>query len=207
MLICLFPVIIYDLTSKNSETSGITSYLAIYYHGIHLVRIMQLLHDAFIEFAAIFRFSKIADYFDYLLVPIFALVYLYKKLDRKKIVMVYMISIWFLVPWIAFSTYAGELTNYYFWITRTTALIVLSYLLYRIFKIKTIFPKLIVISFLAYLSYLNFSDFFTHQPSFEYQKEKTNVFLDIINNNKTPYNIHAGESYIYYYYHNYLKIK
>ena len=205
-LICLSPVIIYDISSKNSETNGITSYLAIYYHGIHLVRIMQLLHDGFIEFAAIFRFSKIADYFDYLLVPIFSIVYLYKKLNKNRIILVYMISIWFLVPWIAFSTYAGELTNYYFWITRPAALIVLSYLLYKIFEIKNIFPKIIVILFLAYLSYLDFYDFFASIPSFEYKREKANVFLDIKNNNKTPYNIHAGESYIYYYYE-YLKIK
>lgn len=44
-------------------------------------------------------------------------------------------------------------------------------------------------------------------PSFEYKREKANVFLNIKNNNQTSYNIHASESYIYCHCHNYLKVK
>ncbi len=202
----LSPVIYFDLTSKNSESHGIISYLIAYYHGIHLVRILQITHDAFLEFFIIFR-TRYADYFDFLLVPIFVGIYLYKNINRERLLLCYMVCIWFLVPWLAFATYSGELTNYYLWITRPVALMVISYFAYRIFILPTIIPKLALAVGLIFLAYIHLTNFFNTPAGFELTRAYKNVTPVIQNKQKVNYNIHAPESYLYYYYGTYLKEK
>lgn len=196
-LIIVSPMIFSEITSKHSESSNLGKYLQTYYHGIHFTRMMQLIHDAFIEFTLILRQSSV--FLGPLLLLAFNALYIFPKPTKNKLIFVYLEILWFLVPWIVFSTYKGELTNYYFYLTRPLVLMVISYLLYRAFIVKNIIPKLLVIIYLSYFSYININDFMSEKPS-EYTKKVGEVKEKIQRGEQIKLYENIPESYLFYYY-------
>src|SRR5258708_591769 len=153
LIASLIPNIIYELQTKHSESSSMKTFGGSYYHGFHIRRVIQIIGDAFIQFQAYFTFDlfTIAKYF---LVPIFFVVYLWKQLANPKIKLCYLVLLWFIVPWFVFATYSGEITDYYFASNRFIALLIIAYLLYRIFAIN-IFFKIIIIGVLLLYGFFN----------------------------------------------------
>ncbi len=191
------PMIFSEMISKHSESSNMTKYIQTYYHGLHFVRLLQLTHDAFIEFTLILRESSV--FLGPVLLVLFNVLYFFTKPTKNKFIFVYLEALWFMVPWVVFSTYKGELTNYYFFMTRPVVLIVVSYLLYRIFIVHNIIPKLLVIGYLGYFIYININDFI-HQDSTQYLVKLENVKNAIQRGEKIKLYENIPESYFYYYY-------
>jgi hypothetical protein len=196
-LVFIIPNFLAEISSKNSNTNSLVSYVNTYYHGFHLTRVLQLTHDAFIEFQLIMR-GWFRD-MNYLLVLAFYAVYFFIKPTRKKFIMSYLIGLWFIVPWFVFATYKGEISNYYFFSTRPIVLAILAYLTYWIFSIKNIIPKIAIIIFWLYFSYVNIANFFA--PDHGNLDEATSIAKTAIERGQKidayPY---TPESYLYYYY-------
>ena len=196
-LVFIIPNFLAEISSKNSNTNSLVSYVNTYYHGFHLTRVLQLTHDAFIEFQLIMR-GWFRD-MNYLLVLAFYAVYFFIKPTRKKFIMSYLIGLWFIVPWFVFATYKGEISNYYFFSTRPIAILILAFLTYWIFSIKNIIPKIAIIIFWLYFSYVNVANFFA--PDHGNLDEATAIAKTAIKEGRKidayPY---TPESYLYYYY-------
>lgn len=197
-LIWLVPNAISLLQSKAEQSSQILRYFNTYYHGIHLKRIFQLLGDALIQFEPYFTFSALKS-LKFILLPLFFFIYLYESLSRKRLILSYLMLLWFLVPWFVLATYSGEISDYYFSINRFLALIALSYLIFRLFEIKSIILKICIIIFAFYYSLFSLQKFFS----------SSNIGLDIhskevkeaIRNGKViEFKEGDPDSYLYYIY-------
>jgi 4-amino-4-deoxy-L-arabinose transferase-like glycosyltransferase len=196
-LLFMVPNIISEISKGSSETGNLLAYVNTYYHGFHLTRVLQLTNDAFIELQLIMK-GWFHD-MNYLVVIAFFIVYLFSKRSRGKYIMSYLIALWLIVPWFAFSVYKGEISNYYFFSTRPIAILILAYLTYRIYNVRNILPKIAIIIFWLYFSYVNVSRFFI--PTHGNLKENTDRVKEILQRREEikdyPF---TPESYLKYYY-------
>src|SRR3989344_8115897 len=94
-LVIMLPSIIHMIINRGGV--DLISYLGMFYHGLNLTRVMQLTSDAFIQFEQILFFPqlKILGFF---LLALFGLAYLKEKLNRDRILFIYLAALWFLVP-------------------------------------------------------------------------------------------------------------
>lgn len=197
-VIWLIPNFISEFNNAASSSKNIFSYVGTYYHGFHLTRFIQVAKDAFIENEAIISF-KYLKFLKYLLYPIFVFAFLFRNKERAKFIIIYLVGIWFLVPWVVFSVYRGEISNYYFSLTRPFVLIMLSYILLWIYSFRTPITKVLVLILLFYYTLINVNNFFhaRYQGLF-YHREKT---LEAIKNNKKiDFAPGDPESYLFYVY-------
>lgn len=163
-IITALPVII-GLTQVNQSGGGVIAYLQENYHGIYARRIVQVAHDAFIQFQAILYFKPLG-YVSFIFLPLFLIVYLYKDRTRKKILFSYLTCMWFIVPWIAFSTYRGEISDYYFFLTRPIAIMILAFLTYKAIQYRWYVGIVVVAFWLAFI-FVNLREFF-REPENEF---------------------------------------
>lgn len=197
-IVWLIPNFLYDLMSKGAPTRNMLGYVDTYYHGVHLRRILQLAPDAFIEFNSIVQF-RIVEIIKYAIVPIFVSFYFIKNKNKKTFTISYLIALFFLIPWFIFSVYKGEISNYYFSLTRPFALIIFAYFSVKIFSQKSILPKIAITFFWLYFSIINIQKFFVpvYRP-LAYYKEK--VQSEIKQGREIEFSQSLPESYIYYFY-------
>lgn len=194
----LIPNILSELNSSASSTRNMLGYIDTYYHGIHARRIFQLASDAFLEFAALLWFPFL-NFLKYALLPLFGLVFLWRNYTKERLILFYLFCIWILVPWLVFSTYSGEITNYYFSMTRPITILAVSYIFIWVLKRKNFVLKLFVVSFLAYYGYSNITYFLAHKiQGLDYHRKK--VLAIIEKGEKVEFQQGLPESYIYYYY-------
>lgn len=196
-ILLISPIIISELTSGNKGTNNLSQYLQTYYHGFHLTRVMQLTHDAFIEFELILK-GWLKD-LNYILLFVFGFIYFLLKPTRKKFIMCYLIGLWFIVPWFIIATYKGEISNYYFFINRPIVLMVLAYISYFLLSQKQIFLKLLVIGFWIYFGYINTSDFLKEGKS-DYEENRKKALERVADGNIVKPYQNIQESYLYYYF-------
>jgi len=196
-LLCLMPNIVYQLNQKGAN-GAFSGYLTNNYHGFHLRRVLQLTHDALIQFNP-YLVIKEGEYAKYLLFPLFFLVFLYKKITRNNLVFCYLILLWFIVPWFVFATYTGELSDYYFSINRFIVLLVLSYFVYRVWSLKFLVAKAIVIIFLITYCAYNFALFLNYHNDNNLVAEEKSVVQRINNGEHLQWQQGVPEVYIYYY--------
>jgi 4-amino-4-deoxy-L-arabinose transferase-like glycosyltransferase len=196
-MLFLIPNILTEVYSKNSQTNSLVGYLNTYYHGFHLTRVLQLAHDAFVEFQLIMMgwFHDL----NYLLVIVFFIIYFFLKPSRKKFIMSYLVVLWFVVPWFVFATYKGEISNYYFFSTRPLAILILAYLTYWIFSFKNYFIKIAIVIFWLYFSYVNIRLFFSTPPG-DMKEHIANAKSAITKGQFIDAFPYTPESYLYYYY-------
>lgn len=159
-LVWLLPNIFAEFSTKKSNVSSIVNYLQTYYHGFHLRRFFQIIGDAFIEFESIF-ILKIFKLLKFLFLPAFLHFYFSENKSKARFIFCYLAIVWFLVPWFTFSTYSGEISNYYFMINRPIIIIILSYLSLRLFENKIIIAKVGIICFWVYYLVTNTQYFVT----------------------------------------------
>lgn len=200
ILIFLFflPNLIANLQAHNSQGSNLANYLHTYYLGFHLRHVLQLTHDGFIEFFAILRFH-LADTLSWIFLPIFSVLYIRKQKDSNSKKLVYLSWLWVIIPWFAFSTYSGELSNYYFYMTRPIALIVFAYLTYMLLIQRYLLVKLCVIGFWMYFIYTNSLDF-VHPPNNGLRDAEKSAKSHIISNTPILLYQNIPDSYLYWYY-------
>ncbi len=158
LVLFFIPNIIYDALHKGTSSRHLTTYLNEYYHGFHLTRVVQLAKDAFIEFAAIFDNFYIKQ-LRYVFLPVFVLVFLRDSFARQRLLFVYLVVLWFVVPWAVFSVYKGEISNYYFTLTRPITVMMLAYITVWIYRQKYFIARLGVVCFWSFFCVVNIFQF------------------------------------------------
>ncbi|MDP2638357.1 MAG: glycosyltransferase family 39 protein [Candidatus Levybacteria bacterium] len=196
-LVWFIPNIVYQM-QNSSQLSNLSQYLNTYYHGLHLQRFMQLTGDGLIQFNPFLSFDVLKS-LKVLIIPIFLFVLLRKKLSRDKIVLSFMILVFFLVPWVVFSTYKGEISDYYFSINRFISLLILCYLLVRLLYVRYLIIKIITVGFIAYYSFFNISVILNYNDEGGLRKRFEKARFYVENNQRIEFQEGVPEVYIYYY--------
>lgn len=158
----LIPNIIFSLETNNSSGNHLIYYISSTFQMFHGRHFLQLLHDAFIQFDLIFSLGWFSRF-----VPLILLACLYilavKNASTQTRIVAYLIGIWVLVPWIAFTLYTGELTDYYFSVTRPIALTSGAFLIVWLWQRKHFIWKIALFCFLSYALYSNIINFLSPQ--------------------------------------------
>ncbi len=194
--IIMLPSIIHMMLNRGGGDA--ISYLGMFYHGLHLRRVIQLTSDAFIQFEQILFFPQ-AKVLGFFLLPFFGLIYLKEKLNRNRILFVYLAGLWFLVPWFVLSLYSGEITDYYFLISRPIVFIILSFFIYKL--ITNPFPviKIIAVLIIVFYAQANLNKFVNfEQKGLAYNREQTLRKIRYVG--KIQFFEGSTESYLYYIY-------
>ena len=183
---------------NSSQLSNMSSYLSTYYHGFHLRRFIQLTGDGLIQFDPFLFFVQIKP-FKILILPIFILVFLKEKISRDRMVFVYLTLVFFLVPWLIFSVYRGEISDYYFSINRYIVLFILSYLLSKLLFAKMLLIKVLAVILLVFYSYQNLNLVINYKSENGLKAKIERVEQEIKVDHRVEFQHGASESYIYYY--------
>lgn len=158
-LLFLSPIIIANFAINNSLFHNSLSYANTTFHGLHLQRILQLKNDAFIEIE-LFLFLPFLKQIALIIVPLFFIVYLKTARAQNKLVFCFLVFLWFVIPWLVLSTYAGEITNYYFLVNFPIALFILAYLMEKLLYSKNRIILILCLLFISYYSFFNLRAFF-----------------------------------------------
>jgi len=202
-LVWLVPNFLAELGSQNVHTHNLINYLQTYYHGLHFIRILQLTKDAFIEFEGVLiggvEALKVIKPIKYALFPIFCLTYFFSKPSRKRFTFCYLVGLWFLIPWLVFSVYSGEISNYYFSSTRPMVIMILAYLTFRLLQLKNLLVKIAVIVFWLFYSFSSTQNFLNSKyQGLDYQRAQVK---EAIKKGKViEFQQGVPESYLYYIY-------
>ena len=183
---------------NSSQLSNMSNYLNTYYHGFHLRRFMQLTGDGLIQFDPFLFFVQIKP-LKILILPIFILVFFREKISRDRMVFVYLTLIFFLVPWLVFSVYRGEISDYYFSINRYIVLFILSYLLSKLLFAKMLLIKVLAIILLVFYSYQNLNLVINYKSENGLKAKIERIEQEIKIDHRVEFQHGASESYIYYY--------
>jgi len=150
-LLFMTPQAIYYLKAGHENR-----YLQSYYHGFHFRRMLQLSHDAFIKFQSIlekpYTMLRNAVFF---YIPIFFIAYRQKQKNTYWIKLFYLIALWIFVPWVVFTTYSGEISDYYFSIQLYLAVILFAYLTLWIWETKRFVLRAGIAMFWLYFAVAN----------------------------------------------------
>lgn len=195
-LIWFIPTFISEVSSKAASSKSLISYLDTYYHGLHARRVLQLLPDAFIEFEQVL--GRMFKPLQYIVLPIFIFLYL-RPIGREKLILCYLVLLWIIIPWIAFSTYSGEISNYYFSVTRPIAIIALSFITWKLLQCRFLVLKLLVILFWVYYAIVSIVGFFV--PAYRpLSYHRAQVEQAIKKGEVIEFSQFLPESFIYYVY-------
>lgn len=197
-IVWLIPNIIYSLTEKSANSTA-ASYLSTYYHGFHLKRMIQIMGDAIIQFDPYLVLDKIKP-FKTLILPLFFIVYWLKTKTSERFKFLYLVLLWFMVPWLVFTTYSGEISDYYFVLNRFIALLILSYFLYLIWNLKYRIAKILIIFFLFIYSVYAVSEFLPYKDPGNFVKREETARRAVSEQKRIEFQIGVPEAYIYYYY-------
>ncbi len=197
-IIWLIPNIIYSLTEKSANSTA-TSYLSTYYHGFHLKRMLQIMGDALIQFDPYLALDKIKP-FKTLILPLFFVIYWLRTKASERFKFLYLVFLWFMVPWVVFTAYSGEISDYYFVINRFIVLLILSYFLYFFWNMKNILVKLLVIFLLSIYSFSAVSEFLPYKDTGNLVIRKETARRAVSEQRRIEFQVGVPESYIYYYY-------
>jgi 4-amino-4-deoxy-L-arabinose transferase-like glycosyltransferase len=197
-LIFMIPTII-ALVTKSYYSANALQYGNSYYHGLHLRRIIQIYRDAFIQFEAYLTYNFLTP-FSVLFLPVFVIYYYLRDKSGDKLKFLYLTVLFFIVPWIAMSTYSGEITDYYFSTTRFIALFIIAYFIYQIYKIRSFIPKVAVVLLLGLYAYLNVNAFLHSDKSNSVAVHREKALNAIKRGERIGFYEGVPDSYFYYYY-------
>lgn len=194
----IIPIAIAYINQAQNISSAAT-YGQSYYHGFHLRRVIQLLNDGFIQFIPYLMYDWL-KVLKLIILPIFIFIYLYKNISRNSLVFCYLLLLFFVVPWFVLSTYSGELTDYYFAINKFLALMVISYLIYRIYIIPNVLVKIIVVVLIIIHIAYNINAFMLSREGNSLSSKRPTVLEKIERGEKVGFYEGVAESYLYFYY-------
>ena len=203
MVLCLFfiPQIIHYSQSEHSrDISKYSSYAQSTFHGIHARRILQVAPDAFIKFKTIIEKPyKRIGIVTYLILPLFFVLYLCKRIDRESTTMCYLITLWFAIPWFIFSTYSGELSDYYFSSTLYLAVIILAWLSYELWRKHNSILRGLLVCFWSYYAFFNFQNFLNTNNEQSFSKNMTRAEVVANVNQYIHFTEGDPQSYMFFY--------
>lgn len=194
----LFPSLLGSIHLKSQTSGHLFSLFHTFYHGVHVKRILQLTSDAFISYGQILYFNFL-KYAAYLVLPLFGFLFYKSHTKKESFSLLYLMVLWIVVPWIVYSTYSGELTDYYFSFPRDIAIASLAYITVFVFQQKQLIYKIIpILLWGAYAIYGFF--FFLNMSDGNLLGTEMSVKQAIKNGEYIPFKDHKADSYLYYVY-------
>jgi hypothetical protein len=160
-LFCVWLIPMIIASSQGAHTPAtFMSYAKEYSHGLHAIRVLQLVPDAVIEFGSVLRLGTLS-WLKFFVIPVFAIVYL--TLNRTMLArkFMYLFCIWFAVPLLVFALYKGEISDYYFAVTRPVVVLMYAYIVVQLFSRGNILVRTIVLILGAWLIFINLRAFVT----------------------------------------------
>lgn len=196
-LIWIIPNAVYMIVNKAANSQA-TSYFSTYFHGFHLTRMIQIIGDAFIQFDPYLTLDWLKP-FKLLIFPLFFVIYGFRSLTKERKIFLYLFFLWFMVPWLIFTTYAGEISDYYFIINRFLVLIIVTYFVYLVWELKFIVFKIAVVIFFVIYCYSNTLNFLPHKDPGNLSEREKKVKIEVDANRRIEFQQGAPESYLYWY--------
>lgn len=194
-LIWTIPFIL-SLSQKGSSLNIVT-FIKENNIGFHLRRVIQVSDVAFLE-GKLLLGDIFPSFVKFLPFPLFAAVFLYKERFKKNYFL-YLITLWFIVPWFGLSMYGGELTPYYFSINRFITILILSYVLYELLRIrKLVFAPLVSIFAVAFLI-TNIYTFAIYRVD-GMDEIRKDTYKDFQESKGNEFLYGSGKTYFYYFY-------
>lgn len=172
-LLWFVPSIIYDILSKGGDSNLLKNFFKDYYIGFHFQFFLHRMSDALIQFEKIIHdpFSK---YLKFIVPLMFCIVVCFER-DKRKRLIGYLLSLWFIVPWIGFTTYGGPLSEYYFLYNAPMVLFVFAYLLNKLLLIKKKPILILVVFSLIFYIFQNTKDLWIKPEYGGLKKQKDEV--------------------------------
>jgi 4-amino-4-deoxy-L-arabinose transferase-like glycosyltransferase len=198
-VVWLVPNFIYAFFVNRTYNTNETSYLSTYSHGFHLRRMLQLVGDALIQFDSYLALEKLKP-LKVLLLPLFFILYLFKPITTEKKKFLYLVFLWFMVPWVIFTIYSGEISDYYFVANRFIVLFILAYFIYLIWNFKHLLAKIAVVVFLIAYFVWGLMIFLPYKDEGSLQKQEQEVQQVVSQGGRIEFQIGVSKSYLYYYY-------
>lgn len=197
-LVWFIPNILAEVAAGGAYSHNLFWYLSTYYHGLHMVRVLQLVRDAFIEYNVILPYAW-TEVFKYLLSLAFAILVMVKLGRGRGGKLAYLTSLWFFVPLVVMATYSGEISNYYFSLSRPIIIIMIGFLLAFVFEHGKLAGKGAVIILLVFYGFENISRFL---PDRQGNLPAARIFAkrEIREGKKIEFSEGDIRSYLYYYY-------
>lgn len=197
-LIWLVPIAATNLSIINSLILNTSGYVGTSFHGFHLTRFLQLFSAAFIQIESFLTFPtlRILAYF---ILPLFFITYCFRHASRSRITLCYLVLLWFLIPWIIFTTYNGQITDYYFSVNRFIGLIVIAYLLMKLVASKKLLISAVFVIFISYYAFFNFNRFISYKRV-GLKNYRAIVKYDISIAKEVKYEFGNPYSYLYWFY-------
>ncbi|MCX6794204.1 MAG: glycosyltransferase family 39 protein [Candidatus Gottesmanbacteria bacterium] len=192
--------IYYALANHQNSLGNYNGYFKSYYHGFHLQRMVQLSHDAFIKFQSILEkpYTMLRNAV-FLYIPLFFFFFLHKQKHTQFLKLFYLIALWILVPWIVFTTYSGEISDYYFNIQLYLAVILFAYLTVWIWETKKIILRAAIGIFWLYFAVANVQVFFNTKPG-NLIKDRITVLENVNKGQLINFTEGDPKSYLDFYY-------
>lgn len=197
-LLFLVPNLIYSSLNKG-YSSNFQQYLSTYSHGFHLRRMLQIIGDAFIQFDPYLIVEKLKP-IKIFIIPIFALLYLHKNINTKSKKFLYIVALWFLVPWFVFTIYSGEISDYYFIVNKFIVLFALTFFAYKIWNMKFIIAKIFLVFLFLVNAYYTINNFLPYKDIGSLKERNLNALSIIKRDGAVDFQQGVPESYIYWYY-------
>jgi 4-amino-4-deoxy-L-arabinose transferase-like glycosyltransferase len=194
------PQIIYYTTQNTASVGNYSSYFRDYYHGLHLRRVFQIAHDAFIQFETIFSvpFKGLRNMV-FLWIPTFSLLFLHKNPNRQAWKLVYLVILWVGIPWLVFATYKGEISDYYFILHLYIFVSLLGFITHWIWERKHLLLRVLVVTFWFYYALTNTQEFL--KTSDGTLPKNLQIVRDAVGREEEIQFFHGeAKSYIYYYF-------
>lgn len=143
-LLWFIPSVVWDLQTKNSNVSLFQNFINDYLMRFHFRFLMLKFHDAFAQFHKILDVSADARYSFIKFIPFIIFIgFLIFEKNRKKKLLGYLISLWFVVPALVYTFYGGVTSEYYVILNAPQVLYILLYIQEKFLCIKP--KKLMVI--------------------------------------------------------------
>lgn len=186
---------IFAALTTNADTGLIRDFFKYYYIGFHFRFLLYRLPDALIQFQSILFFPLFTP-LKFILPAIFMICILLER-DKKTKILGYLISLWFLVPLIGFTTYGGPLSDYYFLYDVPMVLFILVYLQKKLLQIKPLPFFVILLTFWSFYIYYNTKDLWIKPSTGGLVSQKEDVKKIIANGGKIEYNEGDIRAYLY----------
>lgn len=198
VIVSLTPNIAYEFSHHDNATlSNATQYASSSYHGFHFRRFMQLTRDAFIDIEKILPFWFIGRGI-YVLPVLYAILLRYFLTRKSAKTLSVLVAIWLFIPWIAFSVYSGEISDYYFSSFRYIAIMMTAYIL-SIMISTSFITRIIAIVFLFYFAMSTWS-IYTMQLPGNMSETKEAVKRSVADGKVIPFVEGSVRSYLYFMY-------
>jgi len=195
-LLFVAPIFIHSYISSGIPRQNFTNFLNDSVHGLSTQGFLQLKHEIFMEFESLL-FFPVLEFAAPLIFILFLLLMLYKT-NRKKLVIFFLSVVWILSPWMVFSSYTNPIIDYYLRMTMPVIIISISFVLYRLIKLKNPFIILLIGLVALYYAFFNVKQFFEQEYEGGLKVFRERTMEKISNGENIRYRRGLPDSYLYY---------